>query len=156
MFPRSGNRGTGSTACAYFGQCVIELRTVIYVAHILGCWTVIYFTNKKTASVYNCYVNRVRKIIRSPGIQSINNNNRLLFKFNYKPQYMEQDNIRSIKNIFLTFFLFLLKDQHSSNVITKLYRSTKLSMILSRDIVNIDGVWIGNWIYWTLTTRIYN
>jgi hypothetical protein len=30
------------------------------------------------------------------------------------------------------------------------------TFILSRDIVNIDGVRIGNRIYWTLTTRNYN
>jgi hypothetical protein len=30
------------------------------------------------------------------------------------------------------------------------------SYILSRNKVTIDGVWIGNWIYWTLETRNYN
>jgi hypothetical protein len=47
-------------------------------------------------------------------------------------------------------------DKHS--ILLFFYRGTydlKEYLILSRDKVAIDGVWIGNWSYWTLETRNY-
>jgi hypothetical protein len=37
----------------------------------------------------------------------------------------------------------------------KLYEVSLIYTVLSRDLVIIDGVWIGNRIYWTFTTRNY-
>jgi hypothetical protein len=45
---------------------------------------------------------------------------------------------------------------HRSLVSWRVKDLTVVSMkVLSRDCPTIDGVWIGNWIYWTLTERNY-
>jgi hypothetical protein len=62
-----------------------------------------------------------------------------------------------------TVFQFLSR-QINSNIMCELVLKRLLKhkqdamwweKILSRDWVSVDGVWIGNWIYWTLTERNY-
>jgi hypothetical protein len=53
--------------------------------------------------------------------------------------------------------IYLAEQFHPQSSLDYQQCKTVVVTILSRDRVTIDGVWIGNWIYWTLqhTTRDY-